>query len=299
MTLTVLRAARLCRRSFPPAALLMLPIAGAAQTLATPPALAPTVQDSHAVRRPLWELGLGLGALSLPDYRGAAERSTYLLPLPYVVYRGRWLRADRDGARAVLLDAEKLEIDISVNGSPPSRHTDRGARAGMERLPATLEIGPNINWTWWRSSSAKLDLRLPLRAAITVEHSPRSIGMVFAPNLNLDLSSAVPGWKLGVHGGPLWASQRYNQHYYGVSTADATVTRPQYDARSGRGGWQATAALSRRFAHTWAGAFVRYDALNGAVFADSPLVQRHQGVTVGLGVSWIFASSAELVAAEE
>jgi len=291
MTLTVPRAALL--------GLLALPVASLAQTVAIPPAVPPTVHDSHAVRRPLWELGLGLGALSLPDYRGSAERSTYVLPLPYVVYRGQWLRADRDGARAVLLDAERVEVDISVSGSPPSRHTDRGARAGMDKLPATLEIGPNVNWTWWRGSSAKLDLRLPLRAAITLEHSPRSIGMVFAPHLNLDLSGAVPGWKLGVQGGPVWASQRYNQHYYGVGAANATVTRPQYEARGGRGGWQATAALSRRFAHTWAGAFVRHDSLDGAVFADSPLVQRRQGVTVGLGLSWIFASSAEQVAADE
>ena len=48
----------------------------------------PEGEADRLVPRPLWELGLGVAALRLPDYRGSDQSSTYLLPLPYVVYRG-------------------------------------------------------------------------------------------------------------------------------------------------------------------------------------------------------------------
>ena len=50
---------------------------------------------------PLWELGGGATALHIPDYRGSEEIRNYVFPIPWVVYRGEILRADRDGVRAV------------------------------------------------------------------------------------------------------------------------------------------------------------------------------------------------------
>ena len=51
----------------------------------------------------------------------------------------------------------------------------------------------------------------------------------------------------------------------------------------------------RRFGNTWVGAFLRYDSLAGAVFEDSPLVRSKHAVTAGVGISWVFARSSELV----
>jgi outer membrane protein len=262
---------------------------------------APSLPPARKVERPLWELGLGVGGLTLPDYRGAADRTHYVLPIPYVVYRGEWLRADRDGARAVLLEARRTEIDLSVNASPPARSDSRGPRAGMDDLPATVELGPNLNYTLWRTASgrARLDLRLPLRAVMTLERSPRYVGSVFAPHLNLDLAELAGGWRLGLQGGPLFATRRYHHHFYGVDASDVQPGRPAYRADAGYGGWQALAAVSRRFERTWVGAFIRYDHVGGAAFADSPLVERRQGVAAGIAVSWVLATSERRVLVEE
>jgi len=78
-----------------------------------------------AAAGPLWELGLGVAALQLPDYRGSDQSSNYLLPLPYVVYRGKWLRADRDGARALLIETARAKLDVSVAASVPTRRASR------------------------------------------------------------------------------------------------------------------------------------------------------------------------------
>ena len=262
---------------------------------------APASTPEGSVMRPLWELGIGMASLRLPDYRGSDQSSTLWLPLPYGVYRGKWLRADREGARAVLVDVGSVKVDLSLAASPPTRSRDDSPRAGMPDLKPALEFGPNLNLTLLRSGDQKfkLDLRLPLRAAFTVQRSPRSIGTTFAPHLNLDALGIAAGWNLGLLSGPVFADQRYHDHVYGVDPAFATPQRAAYRAGGGYSGWQSLAALSRRFDGRWFGAFLRHDNLRGAAFADSPLVRRHNALTVGFGFSWVLSASSELVATQE
>ncbi|PXW96646.1 outer membrane scaffolding protein for murein synthesis (MipA/OmpV family) [Sphaerotilus hippei] len=270
----------------------------------TPPAMpaaapAPLKVDRR-VARPLWEIGLGLGALNWPDYRGAAHSQTYVVPLPYVVYRGRFLRADRGGARAVLVENQRLEIDLSLSGSVPVRNQAGGVREGMADLPSTFEVGPNVNLMLWRSADNRntLELRLPVRAAIALQSPLRSIGLISTPKLNLDLHQ-LAGWNVGLLAGPVFGSRRYHEHYYGVRASEATAGRPAYEARSGYAGWHAIASASRRFDRFWVGTYVRHDQLQGAVFADSPLVQRTRNWSAGIGLAWVLASSQDQVLVDE
>src|SRR5580704_10665584 len=128
---------------------------------------------AHAKEVPLWEVGLGAGAIAFEDYRGSNTTHAYPLPVPYVVYNGKFLKADRDGARATLLNQHWLEINLSFNLTTPVRN-DR-ERSGMPDLRSTVEIGPSFDFHLFRSGDrkVKLDLRMPLRAAATVESSPR------------------------------------------------------------------------------------------------------------------------------
>ena len=250
------------------------------------------------VKRPLWELGLGVAGVRLPDYLGSDQSRGYLLPLPYIVYRGTWLKADRGGARALLFDSQRVKVDLSVAASTPTRSNRNAARAGMPNLSGTFELGPNLNITLASSPDArwKLDLRLPVRAAITVERSPKLVGTTFSPNLNLDIGGVGGGWNLGLLAGPVFADRKYHAHYYGVDAAYATADRPAYQAQGGYAGWRALAATSRRFGNTWVGGFLRYDSLRGAAFEDSPLLRRSSALTFGFGIAWILATSSELVA---
>ncbi len=58
-------------------------------------------EPGHAELKPLWEAGLGIGAVTFPDYRGSDRTQTYMLPVPYFVYRGEFLKADRNGLRGL------------------------------------------------------------------------------------------------------------------------------------------------------------------------------------------------------
>jgi len=249
-----------------------------------------------ASHKPLWELGLGIAALHAPDYRGSDETSAWLLPLPYVVYRGRVLRADRDGARALLFDSERFELDISLHGTVPVR-SGNAARSGMPELPATAELGPAARVTLWRSADARtrLELRVPARSVISVERSPRIIGATFTPHLQWLRSGVAGGWNVGLQAGPVFGNRRYHGHYYGVDAIHATAQRPAYAAPGGYGGWHAMATASRRYERMWVGAFVRHDSLRGAAFAASPLVRSDRAWMAGLGVAWVIGTSAETV----
>lgn len=248
---------------------------------------------SHARDVPLWEAGAGVAVLDFPDYRGADERHTYVLPVPYLVYRGEFLKVDRQKIRGLFYKSEKAELDVSLNGSVPVKSADNRARQDMADLDPTLEIGPSLNLFLLHSESNKahLDLRLPVRPAFDI--NARYLGYVFQPQLNLDVRDlgGNAGWNLGLAAGPIFADQRYHQHFYGVGLADATATRPAYTARGGYAGSQIISALSKRYSHYWVGGFVKWDTLQGAVFEESPLVKSKQNFTAGFAISWVFAES--------
>lgn len=240
---------------------------------------------------PLWELGLGLGALDLPHYRGANQSHSAVFPVPYVVYRGEIFKSDRDGARAELLRTDQLKVDLSLAASPPTRSADNLARAGMASLPPTFEIGPKLELNLARGARWQLDLRLPVHGVVTVQRSPRWLGVTSSPFINLD----VPwqGWKFGALTGPVFNSRGVNAHTYEVSAADATAQRPAWAARGGYAGWRGLVAVSRQDGRLWWGAFARVDNLSHTAMQDSPLLRSRHNVSAGLGMTWVFAQSSQ------
>ena len=259
--------------------------------------LGATLSLAAQADQPLWELGLGVGGLRLPHYRGSDQSHDLLLPTPYAVYRGKIFRATREGARAVLLDSDRFDLDVSVRASAPTRSADNAARSGMADLAPTLELGPNLNSTLARGATWKLDLRLPVHAVFTLQRQSRSLGWTATPVLNFDLR--WQGWSLGAQAGPIWATRPYHAYFYDVSAADATTSRAAYGARGGFSGWRWTAGASRRLGPLWVGGFVRGDSVAGAAFEASPLVRQREQVSLGLAMSWVFAVSNERVAVDD
>jgi MipA family protein len=251
----------------------------------------------------LWEFGLGVGALGFSDYRGSDTAHVYPLPIPYFVYRGEIFKADRDGVRGLLFNEKYAQLNISLNATTPVSSRSSGVRRGMPDLKPTVEVGPSLDLHLWRSGDQRLkfDFRLPLRAAFTIESSPRAIGWMFSPRFALDVADAAgqPGWNLGLLAGPLFADRKYHDYFYSVAPQFATAQRPSYSARGGFAGSEALVALSKRFPGYWVGAYARYDSLSGAVFAASPLVRSNSYWSAGIGIAWMIGKSSRLVDAED
>jgi MipA family protein len=279
------------KRAFACLAMLLASAAALADDSVAPPA------------KPLWEVGVGAGVAAFAHYPGSDQTRAWVFPFPYIVYRGKFFRADRDGVRGQFLNTDRVNFNISVLGSLPVSSRDDNARAGMPDLKPTIEVGPSVEIHVWRSESRDmlLDLRLPTRLGITLESSPTTAGWQFTPNLNLDIVNVggVPNLRLGMFAGPMFADRRYASHYYSVGSQYATPSRAEYNASGGYAGSQALVSMSRRFSRYWVGAFVRYANLAGARFVDSPLVRQNSVLSGGLAVAYVFGQSSKMVASDE
>ncbi|MDN5870828.1 MAG: MipA/OmpV family protein [Nitrococcus sp.] len=248
---------------------------------------------------PLWEVGLGVAPIVFSNYRGADQQTTYVLPLPYIIYRGNLLKVDRSGPRGVLFDTERLELNISFDVAPPVDSNDNDARAGMDDLDATVQIGPILK-VQLTEEDADLPLRLnlPLRTVIATDFTHvEHVGWVLHPQMWLDLPK-LHGWGTSIGVGPIFADEGYHDYYYGVSPDFATASRPAYKGKAGYSGSSVLMGTSRRFGPLWVGAFLRYDNLTGAAFEDSPLVETKHAFIAGAGIAWIFWRSEERVSAQ-
>lgn len=262
-----------------------------------------SASTGRAEQLPLWEAGLGVGSLALPNYRGSDQTSTYLFPAPYLVYRGEFLKADRNGLRTKLFGNDKVEVNFSLNATIPVQSNNNAARSGMPDLKPTVEIGGNLSLNLWRTPDRKTELhfRVPIRSALTVESSPKQIGWLLSPDLNLRIAdpAGFRGWNLGMVAGPIFSNRDYNAYFYSVSPAQALPNRPVFEAPGGYSGSQFTMTLSKRFQNFWIGGFLRQDSLAGAVFQDSPLVRKRSGTSAGFAITWIFGQSSRMVEATE
>jgi len=265
--------------------------------------LACSASHTFAAEKPLWELGAGISALFLPDYRGSDQSSLYAIPFPYLVYRGTFLKADRHGIRGTFFGSDRIELNLSLGASLPVNSDENRARQGMPDLQPTVELGPSLDLNLWRTPDrrTRLDLRLPVRTAVTVKEGMDDIGWVFSPRLNLDITdvAGLTGWNVGVLAGPMYGSERNHDYFYSVAPQYATADRPAFDAKGGYAGSQFLMSVSKRYPKYWLGAFARWDSLKGAVFADSPLVEREGYFAAGVGIAWILGESSTRVEAVE
>ena len=209
---------------------------------------------------PLWELGVGVAGFRFDDYRGSDHTNTYVLPLPFFAYRGPFLRADRDGARAILFAGRRVTVDVSLGASVPTKSKDDAARqrhAGPGRRPSRSARASSS------SSGSRADRQAqarPAHAGARGDHA-RAVAARDRPHLLAQSEPRHRRPRRQREPGParrpaVRATSRYHQYFYSVApefaTADAAGVRRR---PGGYAGWRATAAFSRRFGNAWLGAF--------------------------------------------
>ena len=249
-------------------------------------------EDLNTVDNPKWELGVGLGGLSMPHYRGSDQRAEYISPVPYIRYNGERFKVDREGGRFYFYNSEDIIIDVSMAFALQVDSDDNRARIGMTDLEHIIEIGPRIQYNLYQSEDKNLRFRfaLPLRAAFATDfRRTENIGWVLSPYLQLRYFNT--GWESTISVGPTWASEDYNNYFYKIAPQYATATRPSYNAQAGYSGSRITVTFNKRFDKIYFGLFARYDNLSNATFIDSPLIKQNDSFTVGAILSWVFKRS--------
>ncbi len=236
---------------------------------------------------PKLELGVSAVSLYLPDYRGSSHSRSLFLPAPYVRYRSDSLKID-NGLKGIFLDSDRLLLTVSGGLTLPVDE-DNPERSGMDKLKATLELGPSLDYKIHQGDTHEIWLELPVRLAFTLENTPQNLGPAFEPRLVwLHPSHRKQDWKLRFASGPLYASQKKHAYFYSVSKTDVTANRPAYNAQRGFSGIRSDFTYSKRFGDYRIGGFVRYDSLKNSVVKNSPLVTQTSTWLAGIVFSWVF-----------
>lgn len=249
---------------------------------------------SQAEELPLWELGLGIGALHQPYYVGTKQDRSFAFPVPVPIYRGKVLKSDDQGMRAELLNNDRYKLDLSLDFNLAVDSDDVDLREGMPDVDSRLQIGPSLEVSLAEGEHDRWLLNLPLRASIGVgSDGVDESGFTFAPNLSYfrDFEWGKNQWSAGMAIGPQFGTRDYQNLYYGVDPEFATDTRPAFQADSGYSGSRLLLSLrSNNKDRLWVW-FLRYENISGASFEDSPLVETTDGLSVGLIFSkYIFKS---------
>lgn len=268
--------------------------------LAISAALALSAADARAESgpaQPLWEIGAFGFATSQQAYPGSDQQVQRTLALPYLIYRGRYFRADGETAGLRAVKTPRFELDIGVAGSFGSNSDEIDARRGMPDLGTLVEFGPRLKWNLGESAGGgRWRLELPLRGVFDLSDGGAHRGMAFEPELSFQRRSSG-GWAYSTSVSAIVADQRLAGTFYNVRPQYALPDRPAYEARSGLVAWRLSANVSRSLSKDWrVFGFARLDSVAGAANEASPLVQRSNGATVGLGLSYTWLRSSERAA---
>jgi outer membrane protein len=276
---------------------MMRPLNAAASALAVAffgTALTTPAFAGDAPALPLWEAGVGGFALSAPAYPGSNDRSTRVLPVPFLIYRGEVLRADAGGYGARLFHSDRVELDVGLAGALPAHSDAVSARAGMPDLGTLVEFGPRLKLLLANPTpSSRLRLELPLRAVIELRGGVRRQGATFEPRLVWDTRETGSRWGYDASVALVVGDRAINRYFYEVEPRYATAGRPAYSAGAGpmlvRVGLSASYKLN---ADVRLFGVVRQESYAGAANRDSPLMKQASGTSIGVGFSWTLGRSA-------
>ncbi len=233
-----------------------------------------------------FEVGAGVVAQFLANYRGSEYYSAKALPIPYLLYSGKYFKVDRKGVRGELLSENWYELNVSVDASLSGDSKNNPVRIGMPKLDGSFEFGPslNLNLSGDNFTEGWL-LRLPVRGVMTYsKEGVDAIGYVINPRLTWRKPDVYDQWRMTFNLGAIWASEKYHEYYYEVQPQYALPWRQEYQAKAGYSGGFAKLGAYKLWGDWRLGVSLRVDYLGGAVFANSPLVETDSYASVGVAV---------------
>lgn len=254
------------------------------------------------VAQPKWEYGLATGVIDAPNYPSSSERNFTPLALPYFIYRGDTFRIGEEGARAVVVEEQKFELDLSIDGALAADADNNSLRDGMPELDFLFEVGPqliyrlrDVNFT--KGGKGRLNLRLQLRSVFSTDfESIDSRGYVFEPEISYQQRNVLfTNTAMDASLSLMFASDKLQDYFYGVSPEFVTTDRAAFDASSGYLGAELSAGVSFPIYDNirgFAGGSINFH--HGAANQDSPLFEKDVTYSVGVGLVWRVGKSVLL-----
>lgn len=242
---------------------------------------------------PLWEAGVFGAGITQPAYPGADERASLLFGLPFVIYRGEYLRIDRSTVGVRAIKTPRSELDVGFAASLGSRAEGIEARRGMDDLGMLLEFGPRLKINIGDASAdpGASRIQIPVRGVFDVNDHFRFRGIAYELQWVKDME-LPKNWSVTTNLAAVFGDQQLVDTFYRVAPGEATPVRPAYAATGGLIALRASLWASHLFTPDMRIiSYLRFDSVAGAANHGSPLIRRDSGWTVGLGLAWTLADS--------
>jgi outer membrane protein len=256
--------------------------------------LAPATAWAQATEAlPLWELGaFGVG-LSQQAYPGSDQMIDRALALPYLIYRGKYLRSDRDNVGVRAVRTESMELDVGFSGAFGSNSNSIEARKGMPDLGTLVEFGPRIKWHLGSApGNGRWRAELAMRGVFDLTDHLRDKGVSLEPELIYERTSQS-GLRYSTSAALVFGDPRLTDTFYGVAPVYATPTRPSYAAQGGLIMSRLSLNMSKAVTPDLRlFGFVRLASVEGAANSASPLVRQNAASTIGVGLTYTIARSS-------
>ncbi len=248
-----------------------------------------------------WDVSVGLGVASAPEYEGASKRATGVVPDFNASYKTNGYGTFAVGSKArgfswTAIDKDEYSLGVSL-GFDGGRVDDKdggGLRTGSKRLRGMGEIKSSLDYGVFGhvTLGVPISLQVIKNAGNGKVNSDRSIDG--SGGTRVELSVEVP-WQvsdsLGLSFSPniVWADKKYTQTYFGVtSTQAANSGFKAYNAKGGIKSAGFAVGANYKFTPNWsANLGVSFSRLQGDA-AKSPLVQTKNQTSVAAGVAYTF-----------
>lgn len=243
--------------------------------------------------QPTYELGAGAILLNLPDYPGASSSTTRVIPFPWLIYRGDYLKADEEGSRLQIFKSDNFELGASGGFNFPIDSNSNSARKGMPDTDTLVGAGPALLYRYpFKTKLQRLTFGLGARISFSVSKEGHIVEQGFV------LEPSARYWIKPQENSPFvffasfsfsLADEKFNDFFYQVDQEFATNEREAFDAKAGFGdittslglSWEATRKISLFF-----GGF--YGNLSLAANKSSPLVEEEHNLGYVFGLSALF-----------
>jgi outer membrane protein len=254
----------------------------------------------------LWGIRLVAFGQNFPAYPSSSDQNLTILPIPYPVYRGKFLSFGEDLediANGQLLSTKRVNLSIGLSASFPESSDNLSGRTGMPDLDFLIEAGPEIAVALkgGPDDDRELLLSLQLRGAVSMDGLDASgRGFVFNPELEYLARDFLDSkTELRFRISPTWGTSDYMDFFYGVGPEFATPDRPSFNASSGYVNTEILVGLNRKITDRleFRGS-IRLWVNKGATNAASPLYQQDFGHGIRLALFWTAWESKRRVATE-
>lgn len=245
----------------------------------------------------LWELHFAGFSRYGASYPASTESQTNVVPLPFPVYRGTFLRIGDETEKPVrtrIFRRDRIKLDFDFGLNFPVDSDDIDVRAGMPDLDLLLEAGPELELQFKKPVlGGDTYLALQARGAMSFDGvDPDWRGFIYSVELKHKRPIWTPGTELVTRLTPEFASEDYMDFFYGVDAVHAAPGRPAYRAKSGYLGTRLSFVLKHQLSDTvevLTG--LRLGFYQGAANDNSPLYTKETTNGVYAAILWKFWES--------